>query len=187
MARQVAGPTFSAIAASRVFADNGAAGAQAALTIAPQTAPTDSLEAGNIYVDATSKALLVYNGSAWLPAAGGYIPVSKQLLATSVSENIFIADRAYLVVGVRAVNTTAGTGGAATLDIRKCTGTQAPASGTTVLTGTFDLTTTANTVTTPALTTGAVLSLAAGDRLACVLSGTLTSLVANYEVFLQAA
>jgi hypothetical protein len=82
----------------------------------------------------------------------------------------------------------AGTGGgAATLDIRKCTGTQAPASGTTVLTGTFDLTTTANTVTTPALTTGAVLSLAAGDRLACVLSGTLTSLVANYEVFLQAA
>jgi alcohol dehydrogenase YqhD (iron-dependent ADH family) len=104
-----------------------------------------------------------------------------------VDTTAFIADRAYTVTKVRAVNTIAGTGGAASVDVKKCTGTQAPASGTTMLTAAFDLTTTANTVTTPTLTTGAVLTLAAGDRIALDFTGTLTSLVGLIEIFVSPA
>lgn len=96
--------------------------------------------------------------------------------ALGVSETVFIADAAYQVTGVNAVWGTASVSG--TLTIEKLTGTTAPNSGTVMLTGTIDLSTTANTVTAGALTgTVSTLQLATGNRIGIKLSGTLTSLV----------
>lgn len=108
------------------------------------------------------------------------------LVATSpTSQDIFIAapGQNYQVTGVTATFGVAGGAGAA-VDVRKCTGTQAATAGTTVLTGTVALNGTANTPVAGTLTsTAATLQLAGGpvsapvfDRLAIVLSGTLTGL-----------
>lgn len=105
------------------------------------------------------------------------IPITAVLNALSVSAAVFVADAAYQVIGIRAVWGVAG-GIAAVLGVEKLTGTTAPGSGTALLTGNIDLTTTANTVITGTLTgTGASLQLAAGNRLGVVLGGTLTGLV----------
>jgi hypothetical protein len=89
---------------------------------------------------------------------------------------VFIAPRAYQVTIVRAVWRTAG-GSAAAATLEKLTGTTAPGSGTAILTSAFDLTGTANTVGSGALSgTVGNLQLAAGDRLGVKLSGTLTAL-----------
>lgn len=105
------------------------------------------------------------------------IPVSVILNALSVSSALFIADTTYQVVGVRSAWGVAG-GLAALLNVEKLTGTTAPGSGTAILTSGIDLTATANTVTTGALSgTVSNLQLAAGDRLGVKLGGTLTGLV----------
>jgi hypothetical protein len=98
-----------------------------------------------------------------------------------IDQNIFIADRNYTVEEVRWSHAVAGSGGAASVDVKKCTGTTAAASGTTVLGSTFDLTATANTVVTKNRANAGVVStpvatLAAGDRLALDFTGTLTSM-----------
>ncbi len=93
------------------------------------------------------------------------------------TQTFFIADRAYSVVGINAVWKTAGTVAGATLNVTKDTGTTVPGAGSTLQTGTFDLTATANTVLPGVLTaTAASLSLVAGDRLAVKYAGTLTTL-----------
>lgn len=103
--------------------------------------------------------------------------------ASSVDSHCFIADKAYKVVRVRHVVSTGASG--ATVDIKKCTGTQAPAAGTTVLNAALDLNATANTTTSATLTgTAANLLLAAGDRLSLDFSGTLTGLVGTVTIYL---
>lgn len=98
--------------------------------------------------------------------------------AATVDSNVFIATGPCEVVGVSEVHTVAGTdAGAVTLDVTKCDGTEAPASGVSVLNATFDLKGTANTVVDAALTaTKANLKLVDGERLAINVTGTLTSL-----------
>jgi hypothetical protein len=103
--------------------------------------------------------------------------------ANSVDTLIFIAPYPCEVVSVREGHSTAGSDGAAvSLDVKKCTGTTAPASGTTVLASTFDLKSTINTVVTKNATSGLTTTLAnrkldTGDRLALDYTGTLTALV----------
>lgn len=115
-------------------------------------------------------------------STGGIVatPVVAQIsgvaAAAAVDQSFFIASRAYKVIDVRAVFGTASTSG--TLQIKKCTGTTAPGSGTDILTGTISLAGTANTALSGTLTaTAADLLLAAGDRLALDFGGTVTNLV----------
>lgn len=100
----------------------------------------------------------------------------------NVDQNVFIADRPYIVEAVRESHATAGTdGGAVTLDVKKATGTTAIASGTTILGSTFDMKGTINTVVHKTRGNGGVLStpvatLAEGDRLGVDYTGTITAL-----------
>lgn len=101
---------------------------------------------------------------------------------TTNYSTFFIADRVYTVVSVSEIHAVASSGGATTLDITKDTGTGAPASGSSVLTsGTFNLAATANTLQTINAVASGVAQLAVGDRLACKLSGTPTSMT-NVQV-----
>lgn len=114
-----------------------------------------------------------------------YVTVVNLVATSATSQDFFIAapGQNYQVTGVNVTFGVAG-GAAAAVDVRKCTGTQAATAGTTILTGTIALTGAANTVQAGTLvSTTATLQLAGGpvsaptfDRLALVLSGTLTGL-----------
>jgi hypothetical protein len=116
--------------------------------------------------------------------------VTVPLLASSVPQHVFTADQAYQVTWVSEIHSTAGSTGAAAR-LRKITDTSAPgaaASATVVeqTTANFDLTATVNTSQTGALsTTLADIRLAAGDKLAVNLTGTLTGLVGNITIALR--
>jgi hypothetical protein len=103
--------------------------------------------------------------------------ISIPLSAATVDTNIFVATRPVRVVAIREAHATAGSdGGAVTLHIRKCTGTQAPSAGTAVHSGTANLKGTANTVQSLSITAGSDSRLSTGDRLAIDVTGTLTAL-----------
>lgn len=98
--------------------------------------------------------------------------------ANVIATNLFVADRAYQLISVEEAHTVLGSDGSAvTLDLKKCTGAQAPSSGTTMLGSTkIDLKGTINTVQSPALSsTAANTLLADGNRLALTVSGTPTA------------
>jgi hypothetical protein len=103
------------------------------------------------------------------------------LNSAAVDQDIFIADRPYDVISVRESHAVAGNdAGSVTLDVKKCTGTTAAASGSTVLGSTFNMKSTANTVVHKTRRNGGVLTtpvatLAEGDRLALDITGTTTS------------
>jgi hypothetical protein len=104
------------------------------------------------------------------------VSVVMALNADVVDQAIYVANYPCRVVAVREVHATAGTDASAvTLDIKKCTGTQAPSAGTTVLGATVNLKGTANTVQAPAVVETAVATLAVGDRLAVDITGTTTA------------
>lgn len=92
----------------------------------------------------------------------------------SVDTHVYIAVRPCTVAAVRAISSTAGGSGAEVV-VRKCVSTEAPASGL-ALTGALDLTGT-NAVQSATLVPADGLVLAAGNRLAIDMGGTLTSLV----------
>jgi hypothetical protein len=96
--------------------------------------------------------------------------------ATAANYGVFfIADRDYKVVSAQESHTTLGTdGGAVTLTIEKLTGTQALDAGTAVLSGTFNLKGTINTVQEK-IAADANAILKKGDRLALKDSGVLTA------------
>lgn len=103
-------------------------------------------------------------------------------LLTSPNVSLFIADTDYELVKVQEVHETLGTDGSAvTLDIVKATTTQAAASGTTMLSSTFNLKATINTVVTKSKgTTGLTATLAnrrllVGNRIALKFGGVMTS------------
>lgn len=114
---------------------------------------------------------------------GGYklqniLHIEVPLAAASVTGSvIFIPPVGYTVVAVREVHAIAG-GAGATVNLEHLTGTQAPGSGTAILTAALVLTGTANTVQSTALTNiiASAASLKALDRLAVTLAGTLTGL-----------
>lgn len=90
----------------------------------------------------------------------------------------FIADRAYIVTAVRERHQTAGTDASAvTLMVKKVPSGTAKASGTDVLSAGINMKATADTVQSGSLHgTAANYTLAAGDSLALVTTGVLTSL-----------
>lgn len=94
----------------------------------------------------------------------------------------FLASRPCKVLTIREVHDTAGSDGSAvTLQVKKHTGTQAPGTGTNLLTNNtnagFDLKGAANTAQTGALVgTAGATTLAVGERLGLDFTGTLTAL-----------
>lgn len=158
-------------------------GGTVAANIAQTGATTFSTGTGAISLNgdatvASTKALVVTTADK-LTVGGVIVPqqvyLSVPIFATDVNKTIFVATEAVQVTAVRAVYGVLAVAG--TLTVEKLTGTTAPGSGTAMLTGTLDLSGTANTVLSGALTaTTSTLQLAAGDRIGCVLA-TLTGLV----------
>lgn len=108
----------------------------------------------------------------------GLLIVSKGPYAAGddAAHNVFTADQAYQLVRAQVVFSTTSTSG--TLMVEKCTGTTAPASGTSMLSSTMTLAGTADTPVTGSLHgTAANLIMAAGDRIGLSFAGTLTGLV----------
>jgi hypothetical protein len=101
--------------------------------------------------------------------------VITPLTATSATQPVFIAHEACELVGVREVHGTASTSGTVTAE--KVTGTTAVGAGTVMQVGTVSLSATANTVQSGVLAaSAATLQLAAGDRVALKIAGTMTNL-----------
>lgn len=98
--------------------------------------------------------------------------------ALNYSAPFFIANRPYQVVGVTERHEVAGSDmGAVTLMVKKVPSGTAPASGSDVLYGPINLKATANTNQSGSLSrVFGHLTLAAGDALALITTGTLTAL-----------
>jgi hypothetical protein len=94
----------------------------------------------------------------------------------STGQTIFLATRPLLVEQVEAIWSVAA-GGTSTLGVFHDTGTTAPGGGTNILTGNFNLNTTANTAAAGTLiSTVSSLTMAAGDRISIALvTGTYGS------------
>ena len=105
------------------------------------------------------------------------ICMNLSLATDMIDKNIFIADRSYKIKEIKEVHTTAETTAATlTLDIKKCTGTTAPASGTTILSSTFNMKGVANTIVSK-FPIDTQYTLAKDDRLALDFSAAATELV----------
>jgi hypothetical protein len=116
-----------------------------------------------------------YNsGSQWVGIGNVVISVGIAATAGEVDQNIFIADRAYQVVSVSEAHAVAeATATTLTLAVKKAASGVALASGTNVLSSTFNMKSAANTpVTLGVSATAADSVLAAGDRLALDFSAT---------------
>lgn len=113
--------------------------------------------------------------------------ITVPLTAASASQPVFIANDDYIIEGITATFGTASTSG--TVQLEKCTGTTALASGTNVLTGTFSLAGTANTPVSGVLSANPItLSLANGNRLNLIIAGTMTNLAtAIVTIYLKRA
>jgi len=115
--------------------------------------------------------------------------VTVSIAGAQVDANFWIADADYEIDSIREVHSVAGAG-STTLDIKKCTGTTAPASGTSVLSSTFAIDSTVDTVVTKTAASGLTATqadrrLAAGDRLATDWTGTVTAYVGTVVVYLK--
>ena len=121
-------------------------------------------------------------------ANSGFVPASTIYNVPASDFSFFVADRPYVVVGIRGVNDVIGTGGACTATIRKVPSGTALTSGTALHSSTFNLVGTAATNQTLTLsTTLSDLQIAAGDRIAFDLTGTATSAIGCITVHLAPA
>lgn len=103
-------------------------------------------------------------------------------ILTAPNVSLFISDGDYEVASVAESHETLGTdGGGVTVDVVKCTGTQAASAGASVLASTFNLKAAINTVVRKDRSNGGLQTartrcqITKGDRLALNFSGTLTS------------
>ena len=119
---------------------------------------------------------------------GGFVPVTISYNVPAADITFFVADRPYVVQGIRGRVDVAGTGGACTATIRKVPSGTALASGTALHSSTYNLVGTAATMQSLTLsTTASDLLLAAGDCIAFDLTGTATSAVGAITVTLNPA
>jgi hypothetical protein len=96
----------------------------------------------------------------------------------AATNQVFFMNTRTLAVRVVAVSAifSVAAGGVSTLTISKDTGTQAPGTGTSIQTGSFNLNATANTVQNGVLASPPV-TLAAGDRLSVVFANAIQATV----------
>jgi len=139
----------------------------------------------DIKQNADSSLGLVGNAST---GGEGFVPVTINYVAATPDCTFFVADRAYVVKAIRGRVDVAGTGGACTAVIRKTPSATAPASGTVLHSGSYNLVGTANANQALTLsTTASDLLLAVGDALSYDLTGTATSAVGSITVHLAPA
>lgn len=170
------GATSGVAGAVAITAGSCTSGAGASVTITAGAGGGGTNAGGNINLVAGAAVSTGVPGEVQVNADSGLIMISEALTATDATRTVFVATRACRLKAVKEVHSTASSSG--TLQIEKCTGTTAPGSGTTLLTGTMSLSGTANTVVSGTLiATVASLTLAAGDRLSIVIAGTMTNLV----------
>lgn len=103
---------------------------------------------------------------------------STQYTNTNGNVSLYVNDNTsgtYKVIAASASFATAG-GASCAVTVEVCTGTQAPGSGTAQLTGALSLTGTANTAVNGTII-GSPTTIAAGNRVGLVFSGTNTGLV----------
>ena len=127
---------------------------------------------------ATGKTLAVTDADK-LTVGGKIVPqyliLNVPMNADSVDQWVFVADAAYELDTVELSYTVASTSG--TFDLKKSTTVQAPASGDTMLTGTVDISQTANTVYAGTKHgTEGNRRLADGNKLSVCFTGTMTGL-----------
>ena len=120
---------------------------------------------------------------------GGFVAVSIEYNASAIDKVSFVATRKYVVQGISGRPTIAGTdGGAVTAVIKKMTGVVAITAGTALMSSTYNLKGTADTVQSLALTaTVADLEIPAGTAIGIDFTGTLTSAVGVVTVMLAPA
>jgi hypothetical protein len=159
-------------------------GGQATITINNGVQlPSDTVlsGAGNaIFLEAISLAGV----PTWRRVGGPDFCITHTMLlnADCIDQMVFLADRAYEIVGITEIHAVAGNdAGAVNMQVTKDTGTDAPGAGTNLLTNNtnagFDMKGTANTLQTGDLvTTAGALNLAAGNRLSVDFAGTVTTL-----------
>lgn len=106
--------------------------------------------------------------------------------ANTVTQKVFIAPFACVVTGIQGATRVAGSGGACTLAPYKAASGVAVGSGTALTTGTFNVVGTADTNQELTLVSNPdSLSLAAGDSIGFVLSGTPTSAVGSITITVE--
>ena len=119
---------------------------------------------------------------------GGFIPVNMPYTAATADGSFWTADRAYVVKSITGRVDVLGTGGAATVIIRKAPSGTIGTSGTALHSGSYNLVGTINANQTLTLsTTEGALRIAAGDCLYYDLTGTATSAVGNISLSLAPA
>ena len=120
---------------------------------------------------------------------GGFVPINIAYDASSVDRVVFVATRAYTVVGITGRPTVAGTDGSAvTAVIKKAASGTAITSGTALHSSTYNLKGTANTNQALTLsTTESDLYIAAGTCIGIDFTGTLTSATGVVTVMLAPA
>ena len=142
----------------------------------PRTGGAQGIRVANLYVDGnviTSGTMTV--GGVIVPQYWDFnVPIS----ASSVDCNIFVPTSSWKVIAVSEVHTVGGSdSGAVTMQIMKCTGTQAPSAGSAVLNSTINLKGTANTIASGAVVVGSgLMKINATERLAIDFTGTMTAL-----------
>lgn len=105
-----------------------------------------------------------------------------------VTQAVYVASRASVVVDIRGRTRVAGSGGACTLQIFKAPSGTAIASGTLLHSGSYNLVGTADTNQVLVLVNDiGILTLAIGDALGYVLTGTATSAVGTFTITLEPA
>lgn len=121
------------------------------------------------------------------PAGTGEVVIyNMQANGDLIDQQFFIANRPCIVTNIVECHSTAGTS-TPTLDVKKCTTTQAAASGTSLLTTVFSTDSAINVPVTGVLAaTAATLRLDPGDRLAIDFTGTTTLAGVVVVVTLQA-
>jgi hypothetical protein len=104
--------------------------------------------------------------------------VGSYFAASPADASFFIAPFDLTIKSIDYIHGTAGSdGGAVTVQVERCQGTEAIGSGDDLLSATFNGKGTANTIQNGALTaTTANLTLSKGDRLGVDFTGTLTAL-----------
>lgn len=181
------------------------------LHIKPTDEPTGDGLTGDIYVSAAG-ALYVHDGAGYELVAdagtiagtadvitGGDAAIDDYIDARAVhyvtipynvpaDQNVFIAPEGLTVTAAYLVPTVAGSDGSdVELDITKCTGTDAPSAGDSILDAPFDLKGTAHTVQSDTTLSGtpADLDLDPGDRLAFDITGTATAATGVVTIVLR--
>lgn len=144
----------------------------------------DTADVNAVDVDADDTVLVADEGRYTDPRS---VVLTLGVNGNQGSQNFWIAPQACRITGITEIHKTAGSDGSAvTAYVEKLTAAQAPGSGVSVMSGTFNLKGTAATKQSASLTTAHPRSLdglsqdiflAAGDRLAIVTAGVLTALV----------